>query len=1064
MTQSPILNLQSLLPTTVICSLCLIAIAPLLHADVPCTHDGGLHYHRVVAMRQALNDGILFTRYLPDLAFGYGFPFFNYRAPVSYYLALTLFLVGLALPTAMKLVYVVSIVGSALTAYLLTRDLFGPRAGLVAAVAYAYAPYQFLNALTRGNAPESLALALLPLILWAFRRLALTGRRRWFLISVGSLATLYLTHNISSLLFTPFLIAYLLMLWLVYRREGHWIATVGAFVLALGLTTFFWAPAILEKNYVQLEASRANRNNDFHYNFLGLAEILAPPQPVDTSLLNPPMRIHLGLAPAVLAAIGLAVGLLRRYNRERQTMLAFFALAAVTMIWMSTSASLWMWETLPLIPFVQFPWRFIGRAALPIAILAGVAAAHKPSQPINKTSDYTSRITPSNRRLPASRFTPTVFIALLIITAFPVTYPPRGYCEADPASPTIADLFAYEHRPGGLVGADPTGSYFPNWVKQKPRGSPLEAQYAANGPVTRFDESAIPEDASVVEADYGPNRARVIVETPGPFRARYLAFYFPGWRVSIDGQSVTIIPTNPEGLISFDVPAGRHTIAVRFSETPLRLAVDIASLLSVVVLLAITLRYPQIVDCRLQIADRQAQAPPLFVIHCSLFILALLLLAFKLAVVDRTDTIFRRPRLQPDATLPGVQHPLNQRYTDGLTLIGYNQDRETIPADGTLRVDLYLTAYAQPNARYQSVIHLIGPDGLRWSQTDTFRPRGYESYPYTTIWSPGVYALDSHEVEPLFGTPPGTYDVVLTVFDKDTLAPLSILNEQGQPAAPELTLGQVTLTRLHRPAELPEDGRLDLSFEYFDLVTVDFNRDQASPGDSIYLTMMWQANRDDDGLISSYSGQSLTLLAPDGNKVEGYPLPLPAPAWKKGDVWRSQHQLILPATLETGKYTWAVGLSGLSQNPIGQITITAPSHTFTPPTFTHTLDTTLGEIATLIGLDLSGDIPGGTLTVTLVWRAEETPAASYRVFLHLLDAEGNLVAQSDGVPAGWTRPTTGWLPGEYIADTHTLTIPPAAAPGEYTLQAGMYVPGGTRLTADDGCDAVRLTTLALDGR
>jgi len=211
--------------------LCAVAVAPLLRGESPCTHDGALHYFRITAMRHALQDGILFTRYLPDLAFGYGYPFFNYRAPLSYYLTLALHLTGLTLPAALNGVYVLSIIGSAIAAYLLACDLFGPQAGLVAAIAYAYAPYQFLDALLRGNAPEAVALPLFPLILWAFRRLALTGQRRWFLVSVGSLAVLLLAHNISSLLFVPFLAAYLAVLWLVYRREGHWLAVGGAFVM-----------------------------------------------------------------------------------------------------------------------------------------------------------------------------------------------------------------------------------------------------------------------------------------------------------------------------------------------------------------------------------------------------------------------------------------------------------------------------------------------------------------------------------------------------------------------------------------------------------------------------------------------------------------------------------------------------------------------------------------------------------------------------------------------------------------------------------------------------------------
>ncbi|HET90728.1 MAG TPA: hypothetical protein ENN99_08335, partial [Chloroflexi bacterium] len=366
--------LRSLLPLLVIGLLCAVAVAPLLQGDSPCTHDGAFHYYRVAAMRHALRDGLLFTRYLPDLAFGYGYPFFNYRAALSYYLALVLHLGGLALPVALDLVYVLSIVGSAIAAYLLARDLFGPRAGLVAAVAYAYAPYQFLNALLRANAPESLALPLLPLILWAFRRLALTGRRRWFLVSVVSLAALYLTHNISSLLFTPFLLAYLATLWLVYRREGHWTATGGAFVLALGLAAFFLGPALLEQEYAQLHMSRVTRNNDFHYNFLSLTEILSPPQPVDTSLLNPPMCVHLGFVQAVLGGLGTVVGLIRWRgpdHRERRATVIFLALATIGLLWMSTDASLWLWEVVPLLPFVQFPWRLVGRAILPLSLLAG---------------------------------------------------------------------------------------------------------------------------------------------------------------------------------------------------------------------------------------------------------------------------------------------------------------------------------------------------------------------------------------------------------------------------------------------------------------------------------------------------------------------------------------------------------------------------------------------------------------------------------------------------------------------------------------------------------------------
>jgi hypothetical protein len=108
--------------------------------------------------------------------------------------------------------------------------------------------------------------------------------------------------------------------------------------------------------------------------------------------------------------------------------------------------------------------------------------------------------------------------------------------------------------------------------------------------------------------------------------------------------------------------------------------------------------------------------------------------------------------------------------------------------------------------------------------------------------------------------------------------------------------------------------------------------------------------------------------------------------------------------------------------------------------------------------------PGDFLTVTLVWRAEDTSSTPYHAFLHLLGPDGTLVAQSDGIPANWTRPTTGWLPGETITDVRVLPVPSDVPAGGYTLSAGLYVPGGGRLTATNGTDAVHLITVTVQAQ
>jgi hypothetical protein len=126
----------------------------------------------------------------------------------------------------------------------------------------------------------------------------------------------------------------------------------------------------------------------------------------------------------------------------------------------------------------------------------------------------------------------------------------------------------------------------------------------------------------------------------------------------------------------------------------------------------------------------------------------------------------------------------------------------------------------------------------------------------------------------------------------------------------------------------------------------------------------------------------------------------------------------------------------------------------------------LGDVATLLGATFQPPLPylqpATAITVTLVWRAEAETATSYRVFLYLVGPEGGIVAQLDGEPANWTRPTTGWLPGEVVLDKRVLQIPASAAAGEYVLWCGLYdLATGTRLSGPDGSDAVPLARLTV---
>jgi len=104
------------------------------------------------------------------------------------------------------------------------------------------------------------------------------------------------------------------------------------------------------------------------------------------------------------------------------------------------------------------------------------------------------------------------------------------------------------------------------------------------------------------------------------------------------------------------------------------------------------------------------------------------------------------------------------------------------------------------------------------------------------------------------------------------------------------------------------------------------------------------------------------------------------------------------------------------------------------------LDLPVGEVIKLIGYTRSDDrlVPGDIYQLSLFWMAEEKVDKRYKVFLHLVDQEGQIVSQRDSEPGGGLALTTTWQPGKLVTDNHGIYIPPDTPPGKYTLFVGLY--------------------------
>jgi hypothetical protein len=83
---------------------------------------------------------------------------------------------------------------------------------------------------------------------------------------------------------------------------------------------------------------------------------------------------------------------------------------------------------------------------------------------------------------------------------------------------------------------------------------------------------------------------------------------------------------------------------------------------------------------------------------------------------------------------------------------------------------------------------------------------------------------------------------------------------------------------------------------------------------------------------------------------------------------------------------------------------------------------------------------GTTVDIRLLWHALERVEHNWTVFVHLVDAEGEIVAEHNSIPQRGAFPLPRWTPGDWVTDTHPLPLPPDLPAGTYTLRVGLYLP------------------------
>ncbi|MEM7344578.1 MAG: 6-pyruvoyl-tetrahydropterin synthase-related protein [Chloroflexota bacterium] len=542
-------------------------------------HDAKHSIFFLVEFDQTFRDGYLWPRWSPDFSFGYGYPLFNLYAPLAFYSAELLHLLGLSFTNAIKTMYILATIGAGLSMYGFSQRLFGRDAGLLAAIVYLYAPFHLVEIFVRSAYAEFVALALIPLLFWAFAQLIAQPTLRQMAISALIYGLLTLTHHTTFFVFTPLLMLYILYLIIVKLRLNlqklitHTLYAVGAGVLGLSLAAIYLVPVVTETQFIKVDQWTSG-SYSYLQHFVYVSQLFSAEWGYGYAGIGlfDDFSYQLGILSLTLLAFVL-IALVQHRFRHYGTVLFFLGATFVILflilpvaepIWRLAGFATWA-------QLIQFPWRLLGMTTFTIAIVTGALLAQTVPR---DQSDH------SNIQVSTS---PALYVFALVIILASFSY----------TTPQYTDIPAWAETPLAVLNWD-RGSIkdrvgMVSVTEEQPQTSPLVVEYETYGrPLTVA--TLLTGQGEIETLHHGGSSDKVRVQLSEPATVQFYTYDYPGWRVTLNDQPVAHRHEPPFGLITIDVPAGEHIIHLQMGTTPSRTIGTILSGLSLLIAISMMIK------------------------------------------------------------------------------------------------------------------------------------------------------------------------------------------------------------------------------------------------------------------------------------------------------------------------------------------------------------------------------------------------------------------------------------------------------------------------------------------
>lgn len=549
---------------------------PLLHSGMFKIHDF-THGARIVEMTRALQDGHFPVRWTQNFGFGYGMPLFQFYGPLPFYIGsiyywLTNYVVG-----SVKFIFLFSNLFTLLGSYLLGKKIFKKDwPALITSFAFTLAPYRFLNLYVRGAVNELWGMMALPWIIWSVIKVINQEKWGWLGLSL-SLSTLFLSHNISTMIFAPFIVGVILLLLFVefFRKKSaqesvkkSLITLISSGMLSVGLSAFYLFPAYLEKNLTQVENFILADYFNFRIHFLYLRQFFKPNWGFGGSEYGPNDLITFFLGDGQIIALIFAIFVIfymflklsKSNNSEKNQLYFIFGIMILfaASLFMTLPQSEFIWNNIKILEFTQFPWRFLGMASFLLSIIAGWVVLQ------------------TNKLLKKQKF---LNIAVLSITL-------------------VGLLMNLRFVNPELFLDDSAEYYYSDPIRIRSEMSQILPDYLPSD----FNLATKPAENLVINADnYSKDNIIVLTdktqlkqfwlkkEVAEPWQLELAIANYPGWQGWSDqalngqGRELLELNTSDNGLILIKVEPGTEYINLKFSQTNLRKFSDLVSLASLLV-------------------------------------------------------------------------------------------------------------------------------------------------------------------------------------------------------------------------------------------------------------------------------------------------------------------------------------------------------------------------------------------------------------------------------------------------------------------------------------------------